>query len=255
MADGLDEMSKDPLFRSISHPLLLAFMLLGDWVFNQRPTTQARVVSQLFAEPRSRFLLATRAQSRGSDALALPERAGRAELVIECKRQFEKKPASDTRLALGRILVENTSSDERFQYWVSKKPRNAKNREGWLQRGAALDVFRNLPASVLQEEAEEDAKIVPFAIRAGSFDLLRSSPLLLGLALEHLLQGMGGGPFVRASGATPLEKVGVSFSPSIYHALFHQDRRALPVNMSLADSWHFDHRFRSLFENSSCRHG
>lgn len=83
LGERIEELAKEPIYRSTYHPKSLAALVLADWSFAQSPKVTAKIVSLLVDAP-GVFYLAGRSRLSSGHPMELPTECGREELVKRC---------------------------------------------------------------------------------------------------------------------------------------------------------------------------
>ena len=86
LVDDLRDLGKDEAFSSTCHPQLLTAILIGDWVFSQRPRAVEGAID-LILEPRGLRLLVAGSmlESRNLEEVVVRDSVGRHRLISACK--------------------------------------------------------------------------------------------------------------------------------------------------------------------------
>jgi hypothetical protein len=133
-------LTKDPDFRLLSHPRVLAATLLGDWVFTQHPKSVSEVIRLILDGIGIRFLLTSNSRRLShSQPLSLPASCGRSELVAKCFALLRDGPPNDFALDVLDLLRADSKRDELLEPW-RKEVESAQGvkRTAWLNYGMLL---------------------------------------------------------------------------------------------------------------------
>ncbi len=141
LIEKLEELADDADYKLTSHPRLLSFTLLSDWVFAQHPKSVGRVVDIITSEESLSLLLLNAVSGRiRGESLELPERCGRAALVEHAMTLLGKKPAKSFALELINIIRTNSDSHQLKSAWLSLSIRQHSRNE-WLEYGFRLGLL------------------------------------------------------------------------------------------------------------------
>jgi len=114
LVERLQELATESGFSTISFPRTLAATLLGDWVFTQNPRSVQQVVDLVLEPAGLRYVLASsdvrRYRGAVQNALVLPPRCGREELINRCFQTLDACPPRDQSLQIVELLKANAES-------------------------------------------------------------------------------------------------------------------------------------------------
>lgn len=192
LIDRLEELVNKNGFRYISHPRILASMLLSDWVFTQYPRLMKEVVSILFKGKDLRVVLGSEFPFRQKDSLSIPESCGRAELVEKCFELLKTFPKIDLAIAL-ISLISNNYIEDIENIWQKE----IENFEGstltdWLNYGYHLNILRKLSIEQLDyffKDNFDTIKRIGILINAKLVYYIESNTKILEKALNAMLDG------------------------------------------------------------------
>lgn len=236
LIDRLSELTRDPNFRFLSHPRILAATLLGDWVFNQHPKSVTEVFRLMLDGLGLRFLLtsSSRRLSR-SQPLILPEACGRAELVEKCLEILDEYHPDDYAYDALDLLRANATRAKILPAWRERVSRvKGESRTTWLGYGFRLGCLPDVSISEFQELLSDDkltCERVDILLRGRRFEILENSYPYFKETLEYILTGrVSMPPTIRAKGL--LEAFAQVLDPSRYSVGFE-----MPVSGPLAELW------------------
>lgn len=151
LIDRLQELTKEDGYRLVSHPRLLAAMLLSDWVFTQHPKSVREVVALILDGIGLRYILSSSSRRFGTGSpLILPKECGRDELVVHCFSILRKGPPLDYALDVIDVIRSNTPSDEIVDQWYKETvSQHGPGRAQWLHYGLQLGALGKIPLADL----------------------------------------------------------------------------------------------------------
>ena len=119
LIDRLEDLISSEGYCHISHPRILASILLSDWVFSQHPKSVKKVMSLILDSIGLRYVLPSTSRRIGqSEPMVLPPECGRDELVKHCFGLLGNQPPLDFALDIISLISANTSSyKEVFDLW------------------------------------------------------------------------------------------------------------------------------------------
>ena len=119
LIDRLEELIGSEGYCYISHPRILAAILLSDWVFSQHPKSVKKVMNLILDGIGLRYVLPSTSRRMGqSEPMVLPPECGRDELVKYCFSLLGNQPPLDFALDIISLISANTSSSkEVFDVW------------------------------------------------------------------------------------------------------------------------------------------
>lgn len=152
LIDRLGELVRDPDFRFLSHPRMLAATLLADWVFTQHPKSVSEVISLVLDGLGLRFLLTSSSRRVShSEPFVLPPACGKQELVSRCFTMLRGHPSTDYALDIVDLLRANTSRTEMYPFWFKESGSAANaSRTAWLRYGLQLGCLSIIQADELK---------------------------------------------------------------------------------------------------------
>ena len=198
LVERLQELTNEDGFRVISFPRMLAATLLGDWVFTQNPKSVQQTVDLVLELPGLRYLLAPpenrRARAGIQNALVLPPRCGREELIKRCFQMLAAFPPRDLALQLLDLLKANSESrSDVMKCWIEHvKTATPEKRLRWLDHGVQLGALSMLaPEELAHLMSDSNFQAEPTALaalfRAGRLDFLHSSEVVFDSVITQIL--------------------------------------------------------------------
>jgi len=240
LVERLQELASAPGFHFISHPRMLAATLLGDWVFTQNPRSVQQVVDLTLNKDSLRYVLAPfenrRFRSGTQNALVLPPRCGRDELIKRCFEMLHDSPPRDLALQLLDLLKANSeSSSDVSRLWLEQAQSVVPDQQlNWLEHGLHLGVLStieldNLHGLLSSLKLQANSTALGLLFRARRLDYLHSSEELFESVLALILdRRVTAQPQRRIE--SPLDALGHALDPGRYAFAF-RDRQPI----SLAD--------------------
>lgn len=237
LVERLQELASSPGFNVISHPRMLAATLLGDWVFTQNPRSVQQVVDLIFSKESLRYVLAPfenrRFRPGMQNALVLPPRCGRDELIKRCFQMLHDSPPWDVALQLVELLKANSeSSSDVNGFWLEQaKSVGPDDRFNWLEYGLHLGALSTIDLESLQSLLSswhlKASQVLPLLFRARRIDYLHSSEQhfesVVSLILDRRVLAQ---PQRRIE--SPLDALSHAIDPSRY-AIAFRDRQPIPL--------------------------
>lgn len=179
LADSLEMLTAESGYQDISYPRLLAAMLLSDWVFTQQPNSLQRVLSLILNEKSVRLLFGASNRQFDVEALNLPERCGRQEVVKYCFDQLKKQKHPDFERILCEILSDNSSSEYLGQRWLDLvASQNAEFWPRWFYLSNEMKVLGEINCAALEtllSNLENEEPIISQLLFAGRFGAIAES--------------------------------------------------------------------------------
>lgn len=119
LIDRLEDLIGSDGYCYISHPRILAAILLSDWVFSQHPKSVKKVMNLILDGIGLRYILPSTSRRIGqNEPMVLPPECGRDELVKYCFGLLGNQPPLDFALDIINLISANTSSSkEVFDLW------------------------------------------------------------------------------------------------------------------------------------------
>lgn len=189
LADGLEQLSQDGLYRLISHPRNLTIMLLGDWVFSQQPLLIKRLIKTLFDPLTLKIVISGAMRGRGTP-LALPEKCGRSEVAAGALEALSSKMSKEDRQAILQIFRSNSSDQERLEWWLAQADSSDADLEGWLEDGRIISVLRSVPYEKIKKYLDgHEVVAVPFLLDLNRLDILYSSDVWVNASVSAIMSG------------------------------------------------------------------
>jgi hypothetical protein len=198
LVERLQDLTNESGFRIISFPRMLAATLLGDWVFTQNPKSVQQAVDLVLDPAALRYVLApseTRRHRAGvQNALVLPPRCGREELIKRCFQMLAASPPRDLAFQLLDLLKANSESkSDVMRSWIEQvKAAAPENRLRWLDHGVQLGTLSTLePGELAHLMSDLNLQAEPAALaalfRARRLDFLHSSEVVFDNVITQIL--------------------------------------------------------------------
>lgn len=196
LVERLQELRDEDGFRFTSFPRILAANLLSDWVFTQNPKSIQQAVELILDARSLRYVLSQSDIRRSKDnALVLPPRCGREELVKRCFEILAKHPPSDIVSALLRLLDAYTESGSDLrQLWMEyfRGAAGLKKQLRWLDYGVQLRIVPTLQrveveSLVVNTKLLGEPTALALLFRARRLDVLHSSESLFEAVMTEIL--------------------------------------------------------------------
>jgi hypothetical protein len=195
LVDRLQELARDKQFRRLSHPRILAGILLSDWVFAQHPRSVREVVGLVLDGLGVRYIVnSVRRRISSGTPLVLPKRSGNEELVDRCFDLLRLGVPRDFGVELADVLKANATSEELTERWLPQTNDKGTGamRTQWLEYGLWLGVLSQLSHVMLEEvvaDAPLDIERLSLLLKARQVDFLQNSVDRSNAIVEALLNG------------------------------------------------------------------
>jgi hypothetical protein len=242
LVEGLQELLEKPGFHLISHPRILAATLLGDWVFTQNPRSVQQVVDLIVNRNGLRYALAPsenrRLRADTQNALVLPPKCGREELIKKCFELLPNVSGRDLAFQIVDLLKANSeSSPSVARLWLEQIKRvEADARRTWLDFGVSLGVLAAMEVHALGElihelEMSDDPFTLSILFRARRLDFLHASESRFEAVVDLILD-RNVFPEPQTKMESPLDALSYALDPSRF-AIAFRDRQPVPLVHSL----------------------
>lgn len=241
LIDGLRELVEDPDYALLSHPRVLAFTLLGDWVFSQHPRSVTQVVQLLFDGPRSRLLFATNFHGTArTQPFVLPTDCGRKDLIKRCLALLRELPPRDYAFEILALLNDNSDYSEVFPEWRKNVlAAEGARRNEWLLYGGFLGLLSRIKQESLVQllgKSIVDYETLQIVMTSRRLDVLESSADYFNRTLLAILdRGIVVNARLPSRGA--LGRIGQYLNPSRY-ALAFDEQGEISLGEALAKYTH-----------------
>lgn len=159
LISGLEDLLESADYRFLSHPRVLASMLLSDWVFTQHPKSVREVVALILDRIGIRFILAAggRRGSMGA-SLVLPKKCGRDELLGRAIELLAQKPHRDFAYDVVELINQNDGAPDVNARWMSElKKASGEARTSWLEYGMLMGLVAKLNNLELEEITSDES--------------------------------------------------------------------------------------------------
>jgi hypothetical protein len=176
LVDSLEVLLQAEGYRNISHPRILAAMLLSDWVFTQNPRSMKSVIKLVLDGLGLRSIITYKNRTSSStQTLTLPKNCGHDELIEQCFKILVNKPTLDYALEVIDLIKANAKADEISNLWERHvSDIDTTERTLWLRYGLYLGILQVFSEKRMEEFIAYDPdNIVRLQI------LLRSSHVAL----------------------------------------------------------------------------
>lgn len=265
LIDRLEDLITSEGYCLISHPRILAAILLSDWVFSQHPKSVKKVMKLILDGIGLRYVLPSTSRRMGqSEPMILPQECGCDELVQHCFSLLENQPPLDFALDIISLILANTSSfEEVFELWFSRVDvQHGKERTKVLEYGLYLGILSQTSIlSLVQLEnicsdLPQDPHRLKLLYRARRFDYFEADEERFKVSLELILNSRLDFNRNRHQKAVSLlERLRYAVDAVQYAYSFHNPR-PVPIftlrqgHFNLEEEY-FDGRIDDL-ENSNC---
>lgn len=190
LVDGIQEQLEEPPFSNLTHPRTLAFMLLTDWVFSHQPLVVRRLVDLLVKPENLKLLVAAQTRVAQQANISLPEGAGRHQFAAGLQEALSKPQPRDYRQHLAAALVQNSTVQQRAEWWLTLEPEEASPRVYWWSLGAELDAIDAIDATTLLDLVSKHGKIAAhFVIHSRRPWLLHAKDEFIRMGIEIAFSG------------------------------------------------------------------
>jgi hypothetical protein len=196
LIDRVEDLIGSEGYCYISHPRILAAILLSDWVFSQHPKSVKKVMNLILDGIGLRYVLPSISRRMGqSEPMILPPECGREELVKHCFDLLGNQPPLDFALDIINLILANTSSSkEVFDLWFSGvSAQHGKERTKVLEYGLHLRLLSQ-PSILSLVQLEEICSDLPqdqcrlkLLYRARRFDYFEANEERFKASLELIL--------------------------------------------------------------------
>jgi hypothetical protein len=193
LIDRLGELIRDPDFRYLSHPRVLAATLLSDWVFTQHPKSVSEVIRLVLDGLGLRFLLTSNSRRVShSEPLILPSACGKEELVSRCFTLLRSYPSTDYALDIVDLIQANTIREEVSPLWVHEVSSVTEHsRTAWLLYGLHLGCLSTVSSDLLQNLLSDlplTTERADLLMRGHRADVIQGSEQYFRIVLGSLLE-------------------------------------------------------------------
>lgn len=225
LIDRLQELIRERGMNNLSHPRVLASMLLSDWVFAQHPKSMKNAVNLILDGIGSRYVFNNEHTKRhSSNSLVLPQNCGKDQLIEECWRILKSFPARDYALEIIEILNANTKKEEKGKYWlVNLEKISFDNRERWIEYGFYLSVYNkfsnNELALICSLVKDNEEILLNYYIRSGKIDFIIMENKFESI-IKEILKGSYISPFPRRKKGSVISILSQIFNYEIYSYVF-----------------------------------
>lgn len=242
LVERLQELAASPGFRLISHPRMLAATLLGDWVFTQNPRSVQQVVETIFKPESFRYVLAPqenrRLRSDAQNALVLPPKCGREELIRRCFEMLAGSQPTDVASQILDLIKANSEANPDVgKLWIQYAlTAEEKQRLKWLDYGDRIGVLGGIPLGELGAllatlGLSEDSTALSLLFRARKMDYLHSSEVIFEKTVQIILDRHFYPP-LEENIESPLDALSNALDSFRYSVCF-RDRQPVPLAVLL----------------------
>jgi len=196
LIDRLEDLIVSEGYCHISHPRILAAILLSDWVFSQHPKSVKKVMNLILDGIGLRYVLPSTSRRVGqNEPMVLPPECGRAELIKHCFSLLGNQPPLDFALdVISLISANRSSSKEVFDLWFGGVvAQHGEARTKVLEYGLYLGLLAQpsiLSLTQLENicsDSPQDSYRLELLYRARRFDYLEAKEEQFKAALEIIL--------------------------------------------------------------------
>ena len=191
LIERVRELIEDAEYHRLSHPRMLASMLLSDWVFAQHPKSVKEVVKIILDGIGLRFVLLTSDGRRmgSSSGLQLPQHCGNEELVDACFTELSTIPPHDFAIELGEAIQANAAPDRIVAEWMVRLKETTR-RDVWLEYGVFLGAIGRATREELTScvTVNDDPVVVAgVLLRARCFDVIEQGEASYQAAIDAIM--------------------------------------------------------------------
>ena len=196
LLEEIEALQEDDGFRHTHQSQLLTAILLGDWVFTQRPRTMSNAVA-LLGEERNIRLLSVREgfALRQVDDIVVRDPGGQRQLFDACKVLIVPGRPTEEVADIGRsVLSPNVDPRELHAWWLETLlAAEAKDVGWWCHVGDYLEGWTRISIDVvvqwLKAGKVPTGEVVAGLLHAGRFDVLYHNEEFFEAGLHAVLDG------------------------------------------------------------------
>jgi hypothetical protein len=234
LVDRLQELAKDSEFRRLSHPRILAGILLSDWVFAQHPRSVREVVALVLDGLGLRYVVnSARRRISSGTPLILPKRSGNEELLDRCFELFRSGVPRDFAMEVADVLRANAKPDELIARWQDGiEGLQGTMRTDWIEYALWLGILPQLSRPAIEQAIADDpleVRRLLLLLRARHSSFIQSSDERASVVIEAYLDGDA---IARHNNKSIVEIFAQSLLP--YRFIMAINQRSAP---SLNDLW------------------
>lgn len=266
LIDRLEDLIASEGYRYISHPRVLAAILLSDWVFSQHPKSVKKVMNLILDGIGLRYVLPSTSRRAGqSEPMILPPECGRDELIKHCFSLLGNQPPLDFALDVINLISANRSSPEEvFDLWFGGIVTQHKEaRTKVLEYGLYLGILAQpsiLPLAQLENicsDLPQDVHRLEVLYRARRFDYFEAREEQFKVALELILNNNLNSIYYRnrrPKQPSLLELVSYAVDAMQYAYAFH-DSRPIPLSELRRNQFYLEaeYFYESINESENSR--
>lgn len=232
----LQELQENKYFKYTNYPRILTSQLLSDYVFSGYPRLLTDVVKIIIDGINIRAILSENNRNPRTEAIVVPEKCGREEIVLECFSQLRKFPAEDYSAELIDII--NSNPYKTFELW-EECGRELQNFEltRWLEYGYLLRLFHRIDVKevvyLFNRDNKIDSKRFQILINSNRIDVLAlyfKKEIIGQIAENKITFGSR-----KRNNKNPLENFSFSTNPEIFISLFdYNENPSLTLNQYIS---------------------
>ncbi len=196
LIDRLEDLIGSEGYCHISHPRILAAILLSDWVFSQHPKSVKKVMNLILDGIGLRYVLPSNSRRLGqNEPMVLTPECGRDELIKHCFGLLGNQPPLDFALDIISLISANiSSSKEVFDLWFGGVvAQHGEARTKVLEYGLYLGLLTQPSLLSLTElenicsDLPQDQHRLELLYRARRFDYFEAEEERFKVSLEIIL--------------------------------------------------------------------
>lgn len=252
LIDRLEDLLGSEGYCHVSHPRILAAILLSDWVFSQHPKSVKKVVKLILDGIGLRYVLPSTSRRVGqNEPIVLPVECGRDELIKYCFSLLGNQPPLDLALDVISLIQANIYSfEEIFDLWFGGiVAQHGEARTKVLEYGLYLGLIAQ-PSILSLNQLESICSDQPYdhyrlelLYRARRFDYLEANEkkfkALLDLTLNKNINFTNNRKRRIQQTASILELFSHAIDAVYYASAFH-DSRPVPLSKMLRNRFNFE---------------
>ncbi len=240
LVDQLQELAQEEGYRNISHPRVLAAMLLSDSVFAQHKKAMREVIALILDGLGLRHVSTSRNRHPSLiTTLVLPKDCGRDELIERCFSILRNKLTQNYISEVIELLRANSTIDEIKKLWYREVSHvSGLERTRWLKYGFFLGLLSegstNDLENLLSDDPDNPERLL-LAFRARQHDFCERTEQRCEIIVHYLLNREALRPHQQRA-RTFIERFGQAVNPYLY-ALTLQNPVPVPLSEILRQKY------------------
>jgi hypothetical protein len=196
LVDRVRELARDPIVGRTRHPVVLAAMLLGDWVFSQSPKAIAELTSTLATRKSVTRLASGSGPFRDEQVIQVPQSSGGIEIVNAAFELLEHKTTHpDFASCLIAFIKANSTKVAIAGRWAAWIPSdNTISPARWISYGRNLGCLQDADCSLIKLRIGSHAlseSIVADLYTSSRIDCMLDEPRNISVLTSYILNGTG----------------------------------------------------------------